>query len=493
MTLEYAKQQLSSLLQTAPVYTVSQSEPESVLLPDDNADTLATAFRQWSVSKCGVRHRYHPFDGWTIYKNNQYQKVDAKQQIAKYMSNFLGTCWFKKGKLRIKLTNGKLADVISQLGYLDGVYLKPSQKAPCWLDSEEQTSNIIAAKNCLINLKDGTTMPLTDKFYTTNYLPYDYNPEAFSEKWGDFLLDITNSDVDMMLLLQMWCGYLLMPKNKFQKFLLCVGDGANGKFVFFDTIAAALGKHNVSNVPLACFSEPYKIYSTYGKIVNMSNENAKTLEANTESTIKEYTGGDKMLWEQKYKDVFSDYPTAKLMFATNILPVIRDTSDGIWRRMIYVPFDVQIPESKQNKGLASELQTPEELAGILNWMLEGREKLIKNNGFIIPDKCKEKLNQYRMDSNSALGFIQDVLTVDDDFDNPIVSNDLYSAYKNWCGDNGCYAKNNAHFGKELSKKFPKIHKHQTVDINNKRVWTYTGIKYKTNVQSNISDRDYEAL
>ena len=46
MTIEYAKQQLSSLLQTAPVYTVSQSEPESVL-PDDN-DT-GTAFRR-SVS-----------------------------------------------------------------------------------------------------------------------------------------------------------------------------------------------------------------------------------------------------------------------------------------------------------------------------------------------------------------------------------------------------------------------------------------------------------
>ena len=117
------------------------------------------------------------------------QKVDAKQQIAKYMSNFLGTCWFKKGKgkSRVKLTNSKLSDVTAQLSYLDEVYLKPSQSAPCWINGRTDAKDIIAAKNCLVNMTNKETMPLTDDFYTTNYMPYDYNPEAFSEKWGDFL------------------------------------------------------------------------------------------------------------------------------------------------------------------------------------------------------------------------------------------------------------------------------------------------------------------
>lgn len=495
MTLEYAKQQLSSLLQTAPVYTVSQSEPESVLLPDDNADTLATAFRKWSVSNCGVRHRYHPFDGWTIYKNNQYQKVDAKQQIAKYMSNFLGTCWFKKGKgkSRVKLTNSKLSDVTAQLSYLDEVYLKPSQSAPCWINGRTDAKDIIAAKNCLVNMTNKETMPLTDDFYTTNYLPYDYNPDAFSEKWGDFLLDITNSDVDMMLLLQMWCGYLLMPTNEFQKFLICVGNGANGKGVFFDTIASVLGRNNVSNVPLAFFHEPHKVFTSYGKMVNMSNEASKNIAEGVETTIKEYAGDDSIQWTQIYKEGFFAKPTAKLMFATNNLPVIKDTTDGVWRKMIYAPFDVTIPESKQNKKLSQELREPKELSGILNWMFEGRGCLIKNKGFIIPAKCIDGLNQYRIDSNSVLGFIQDTIEVDASHDTQIISSDIYSAYKTWCVSNGCYAKNNVHFGKELSRQFPKIHKTQTSDINNKKIVIYKGIKYKTNVQSNVTDKDYEAL
>ena len=57
-------------------------------------------------------------------------------------------------------------------------------------------------------------------------------------------------------------------------------------------------------------------------------------------------------------------PTAKLRFATNMLPQFSDKGRGIWRRMILVPFDKQVPEDQQNPKLAEELI--EELPGIFN-------------------------------------------------------------------------------------------------------------------------------
>lgn len=499
MTLAYAKQQFYLLLKNAPAYIpTSPSEPERnfVMLDDDGADTMAKSFRQYSIDQCGVLHRYHPYDGWTIYRNNQYQKVDAIQQIAKYISNYLNNCWFVKGKnhVRVKLTNAKIKDVITQFSYLDDVYLKPSQKSPCWLDGRGEAENILAAKNCLINLDNGQTYPLTKDFYTTNYLPYDYNPDYISDKWGNFLCDITNNDVDVMLLLQMWCGYLFIPNQQYQSFLLCVGDGANGKGVFFDTIANVVGRHNTSNLPLAFFHEMHKVYGTYGKIANMSNETAKNVEANIESVIKEYTGNDVMYWKKIYQDGFDAKPTAKLMFATNELPVIRDTTDGIWRRMIYVPFDAKFPASKQNKNLANELQNHNELSGILNWMLEGRKMLIKNKGFVLPDRCQQALNQYRTESNSVLGFITD--TISEDVDSEISTVELYNIYKAWCINNGCYAKNNVHFGKELHRQFPNMIKLQRLNINGQRVNNYIGITCgisSGNNTSHYTNEDYEAL
>lgn len=427
---------------------------DKILLRDDHPDTVAEAYEKHSP----VAHHYHPFDGWSICKDGRYEKVDDKKQIAKYISRFASQCWFVKNKHknRIRLSSGRVNDILQQLSFLDGVYLRPSMAAPHSVDGTLDPQNIIACRNCLVEIDTGKTHPITPTFYTFNYLPYDYVSGAISEKWNRFLFDITDHDAELMLLLQMWCGYLLMPTTKYQKFLLCVGDGANGKFVFFDTIAAALGKQNVSNVPLESFAEPYKVFATFGKTVNMSNENAKTLEAAAESIIKEFVGGDKMLWEQKYRDAFSAYPTAKLMFATNILPRIHDPSDGIWRRMLYVPFDVVFPEDKQNKNLAAELQEPGELAGILNWMLEGREALETCGGFIIPQRCKERLQIYRDESNSSRMFISEFLEVDPDNAEPVVKSQLYCTYQKWCKDNGYYAKGAAQFGQDLRRYFPDI-------------------------------------
>lgn len=463
---------LDALIEAAPEF-VPPAEDNRLVLPDDHPDTIAEAFERQSQ----VKHRYHPHDGWSICKDGRYQKVDDKKQIARYISRFASQCWFTKNKQtqRVRLTSGRVNDIIQQLSFLDGVYLRPSQAAPYSLDGSVDPQNIIACQNCLVDRITRKTYPISDKFYTFNYLPYDYDADAISEKWGHFLVDVTDGDPELMRLLQTWCGYLLMPTTKYQKFLLCVGEGANGKFVFFDTVAAAVGKDNVSNVPLEAFSDPYKVFATYGKVVNMSNESTQTLEAAAESIIKEFVGGDKMLWEQKYRDAFSAYPTAKLMFATNILPTIRDPSDGIWRRMLYVPFDVQFPEDKQNRNLAAELQEPRELAGILNWMLEGMDMLEADGGFVIPQRCKERLQVYRDESNSARLFIAEHLEVDATGNCQIVKGNLYAAYQQWCKDNGYHAKGNARFGADIHRCFPYVQDSRPwVGMSKKTV--YVGIR-----------------
>ena len=57
------------------------------------------------------------------------------------------------------------------------------------------------------------------------------------------------------------------------------------------------------------------------------------------------------------------------MVSTNHKPIIRGTDDGIWRRLVLIPFDVQIPEEKVDKDLKYKLLR--EAPAILNWMAEG--------------------------------------------------------------------------------------------------------------------------
>ena len=58
------------------------------------------------------------------------------------------------------------------------------------------------------------------------------------------------------------------------------------------------------------------------------------------------------------------------------LPRANDISNGFYRRFLIVPFNVQIPESRINPNLAQEIIS-NELTGIMNWVLEGKERPVK--------------------------------------------------------------------------------------------------------------------
>ena len=494
VTDKHGVEAFTNLLSTAPVFyppllapvsedyqPTEQAEKQGVvILEDDHPDTIAEAFEKHSLLVNDVRHKYNRFDGWSIFRKGKYQRAEDVNEIHLHVRKFIRKCYIrKKDKLvRIKQTSSSIKDILGALAAMPDVHLLPGKKAPCSLDGSLDAQHVIAAKNKLIDIskRPHTTHDVTEQFYTLNYLDYDYDKDAYPDRWASFLADITQSDLDLMLLLQQWCGYLLLPTLKHQKFMLCVGDGANGKGVFFDTVTAALGQSNVSNVPLARFDNPYSLFGTYGKTVNMSNENAKNIESNAESIIKEYVAGDKIVWEQKYKDAFFSYPTAKLMFATNELPRIKDVTDGIWRRMILVPFDAKFMGDNQNTNLAKELQQADELAGILNWMIEGAEILEKEGCFIQPEKCKTALDQYRNESDSARLFVLEHIEDDPGQDVQIPCTWLHQKYQEWCNSNGFKPKNNVHFGRSLMQ----VHYVQKSRpyFGMKKMNVYVGIKFQ---------------
>jgi putative DNA primase/helicase len=62
-------------------------------------------------------------------------------------------------------------------------------------------------------------------------------------------------------------------------------------------------------------------------------------------------------------------PVGKMLLTTNNRPEIRGSDDGIWRRMVEVPFNRQFTADEQDKELMTTLT--QELRGILNWAIEG--------------------------------------------------------------------------------------------------------------------------
>jgi len=307
-------------------------------------------------------------------------------------------------------------------------------------------------------------------FFNFNSLPYLYNPNARCPKWENFLSDVL-PDEDVRLLLREWIGYNLIPDTGQQKFMIFRGEGANGKTVVCVVLRELLGTANVSAVTLEAFDpkRTFPLAATVGKLANIVEElnaGSKT----EEGELKKFVSGALMTIERKHKDPFEFIPTARLTYATNVLPKFSDRSNGIWRRLLLIPFDVQIPEKSQDKGLVDPTYWQGELSGIFNWAVLGLKSLKQRRYFIEPAKCKDIKKEYQQNSNPARVFLEDCCELDSKSE--ISSTELYQTYAahvSGLGHKPLGAQNFAQevkktFNVELSKNVRRLSAHRS------RVW-----------------------
>ncbi|MHC4658542.1 MAG: DNA primase family protein [Planctomycetota bacterium] len=384
---------------------------------------------------------------------NDTNMADTQQQIAITSQRINNIVWCLKGRIGIS----------------------EQTELNSWPDGRESLIYTICVNNGLLMLdRTGRGPQLikhTPEYFTLTKLPYDYDAGAKCELWESFLSDIMLSKEGHVLLLQQWAGYLFRSDLREQKFLLCCGEGANGKGVFFEVIGALVGKENCSEVPLSRFSHAFSLYGTLGKMVNMTNESSHIISDEAETMLKSYVAGDRLTFDRKFKEQISAKPTAKIMIATNALPRFNDKTQGIWRRILLVPFEKVIPEDQQIKDLADQLK--KELPGILNWALEGLQKLQAADGFTMPESSRKQIEDYRRDADPTRAFLLENYSQSHD-DRRISCKELYGAYRQYCDDNGCKPMSNNTFGQQVKRAFPDVLRTRT-GSRDSREYVYQGL------------------
>ena len=345
-----------------------------------------------------------------------------------------------------------------------------------WLDNVNG-ARVLPAANGNVSFSDTDEdgkyrlLSHSPQYFTLTKLPYEYESDAKCPDWLIFLDDIMQGREDYILLLQQWCGYLFRPDLREQKFLLCTGEGSNGKGVFFEVIQALVGEENCSQVGLSRFNSPFALYETLGKVVNLTNESSHIIEDEAENVLKSIVAGDRFTFERKFREAVSAKPTAKIMVSTNSLPRFNDKTLGIWRRILLVPFDKTIAEENQIKNFADLLK--EELPGILSWAFEGLRKLNDAGRFTIPESHAEFIEQYRRDSDPARAFLLENYTTSPNGEG-IACSKLYKEYKTFCEDNGCRPMNNRTFGQQVRRIFPDTERARIGSKQEDRKWVYKG-------------------
>lgn len=287
----------------------------------------------------------------------------------------------------------------------------------------------------------------------------EYSETIDAPKWLEFLNQIFNRDQEMIHFFQKVCGYCVTGSTKEQVMFICYGNGRNGKSVAINTVQDIIGLYSstldmdtlmASNGAKAGASpEIARLEGSRLVVTSESNDGSRF----NESLIKTMTGGDRIVARFLYGEDFEFKPKFKLMMATNHLPVIRGTDDGIWRRLILIPFTVQIPEDKVDKNLPDKLKA--ESMGILNWIVQGAIAW-QREGLEIPDSIKDASKEYRNEMDQIQAFVDDCCDVGKNYQ--VKASELFRNYDDWAAETNNYKYNVTRFGAKIANKFEKVRK-----------------------------------
>jgi putative DNA primase/helicase len=275
--------------------------------------------------------------------------------------------------------------------------------------------------------------------FITKLAPAPWEPDAPRPVFEAFMARILPK-ADVREFVQRYLGYCLTALTREQVFVVFHGEGRNGKSTLVDVVAKVLGDYGTT-VPIATLvgDDRRKGGEATPDLVRLPGARfVRTAEPKQgmpfdESLIKALTGGEPILVRRLNQEFIEVYPTFKLVVSCNRKPEIRGDDDGIWRRVLLVPFEVQIPVEEVDKGLADKLW--QERAGILAWLVEGALAYL-DSGLQPPGEVRSATDEYREESDILGSFVRAALEVTRVAEDKVEAGRLYTVYENWCRLNG---------------------------------------------------------
>lgn len=324
----------------------------------------------------------------------------------------------------------------------------------------DKDGNLFNTHNGFLDLNTGILTPheFGKNKYFTRISNTEYQPSALCPIWEQFLDEIFEGNKELINYLQRAVGYSLSSSTTEQVMFILLGNGKNGKSVLLNVLHEVLGSYamNIQPQTLAIKSGGQSANQDVARLKGARF--VTTTEPNQgmkfdEGTIKQITGGDTVTARFLYGKEFEFKPEFKIWMATNHKPIITGTDNGIWRRMVLIPFNYTIPDDKVDKKLTFKLK--EELPGILNWCLEGYIKWRQNGLDDEPEIIKEQRAEYREEMDIIQRFINDCCIVDSERKESF--SDLWDEFNWWAIQNKESSSHytSAQFGRDIVKRFTR--------------------------------------
>lgn len=326
---------------------------------------------------------------------------------------------------------------------------------------EERTSadaRYIAFNNGVLDIVTSTLQPFNADMVITNKIPWDYNPDAYSELADKTLNKLACNDEPIRLLLEECIGYCFYRRNELGKAFILTGDKSNGKSTFLDCVETILGDENISALDLKELGDRFSTSMMFGKLANIGDDIGDDfLQGSQVATFKKVVTGNRIKAERKGQDPFEFNPYVKLLFSANDIPRMKDKTGAVLRRLVIIPFNARfskyLPDGtldpEYNPYVKYELIEQSSIEYLIRVGVEGLKRIIENNEFTPSEKVQQQVDEYENENNPIKAFI-------DDCGVEMIENeptaDVYKRYQVFCAENSMQPMSNIVFSKQINKR-----------------------------------------
>jgi len=269
--------------------------------------------------------------------------------------------------------------------------------------------------------------------YAQHKINVTYSPDEDCPQFKKFIWQLFDDDREAIKTAQEFMGWLLkFPNDRFQKALLILGESNTGKSQLTEIIEHMFDDNSVKNLSMKMIGadKSFHVSNLSNKIINIDRDMAsQTIDS--PNVVKQVISQESLDVEDKGTDSYMIKPTAKHVICSNVAPKIENTDDdGFYSRFITLKAPNVVDEEDKIPNLGQKL-FEEEASGILNWMLEGLNRLEQNERFTImrePYQTKSYWNQYGNSLQKFIWYECEATGNDNDF---IPKERLYEIYEVW--------------------------------------------------------------
>jgi len=339
------------------------------------------------------------------------------------------------------LSNAKRSEVLK---YLNLLLLENTEMAP---------AHLIAFRNGIYDIRKDELQPFSPGVVITNRIPWDYNPNAYSELADKTLDKIACHDEQVRTILEECIGSCFYRSNKLGggKAFILTGEGSNGKSTFISMVQHLLNEDNIAALDLKELDQKFQNTALFGKLANLGDDISDEFIVNA-SIFKKFVTGERVQVQNKGEKPFDFNNYAKFLFSANNIPRIKDKTGAVLRRLIIVPFNASFSKDDPDYDdhITYKLQEQEVMEYMIVLGLAALKRVL-NNGFTESAKVQEQLKEYEETNNPILGFFEEVEFEGFQIENE-QSDKVFKRYKEYCLANNFNPMSKAEFSKQLCRK-----------------------------------------